>query len=214
MVFADQRDAYLTALEAADAGHPEAFVRFCAERVIDTVQLLKTDLRASARPGLADRVARVQGVLAERTEPLPGEMDELALRLLEEFGAAAQTAAQQFSSLDWLRFTAEIDWSGTKDAVPGYRVVGSSFDVRGMNVQVRLVHGDEAHRRLSIQCATEAGRPDVIVVVEDDGQVILDAFLWDLTPTLSSAVKYRVTAAAEALLADLVAQVTPPAPLS
>lgn len=70
------------------------------------------------------------------------------------------------------------------------------------------MHGASAQRRLSPQCATEAGRPSVIVI-DDDGHVVLDAFLRDLRPTLSTAVRYRTTAVAERLLADLVAQVTP-----
>ncbi len=207
VVFADQRDAYLIALEAADAGHPEAFIRFCAERVIDTIQLLKTDLQASARPGLAEQVGRTQAVLAELTEPLPGEMDKLAVRLLEELRAAVEVATLQLGSLDWLRVSCELNWRGTMDALPGYRIRGS-VDARGLGLEVRLVHGASAQRQLSLQCATEAGLPSVIII-DEDGRVVLDAFLWDLQPTLSTAVKYRGAAVAEALLADLVAQVTP-----
>lgn len=207
VVFADQRDSYLTALEAADAGRPEGFVRFCAERVIDTIQLLKTDLQGSASPGLADRIAEAEAVLARRTEPLPGEMDELALRLLEELRHAVDTAAQGFVHKDWLSMSTKEEGFTPPDSVPGYRPLDGAG--RFLIVRVGLHMGVVASRRMNAQCATEAGRPDVIVV-DDDGQVVLDAFVRDLKPGLSSTVRYRTASVAESLLADLVAQVTPP----
>ncbi len=49
VIFADQRDGYIDALEIADRGDPEPFVRFIAERVVDTASLVVQALSAAPR---------------------------------------------------------------------------------------------------------------------------------------------------------------------
>jgi hypothetical protein len=44
VVFADEKDAYIDALEAADVGRPGDFVSFIAERTTDTIELVRRRL--------------------------------------------------------------------------------------------------------------------------------------------------------------------------
>lgn len=48
VIFADQKDTYLDALEAADGGRPRSFVAYVSERTIDTIELVRLSLRSAA----------------------------------------------------------------------------------------------------------------------------------------------------------------------
>ncbi|MCL2783732.1 MAG: Fic family protein [Propionibacteriaceae bacterium] len=54
VIFADQRDSYVDALEAADALEPNNFVDFITQRVIDTVQLVQLTMDAPSRPSIGN----------------------------------------------------------------------------------------------------------------------------------------------------------------
>ena len=54
VVFADQRDRYLDALEAADAGDSGPFVRFVEARTVDAVSLFEASIQADSRIFNAD----------------------------------------------------------------------------------------------------------------------------------------------------------------
>lgn len=67
VIFADQRDVYLDALEAADLGSPEPFVGFIAERTIDTIEMVRSTLTPSTQSG-AQAVRWLREKLAEDSE--------------------------------------------------------------------------------------------------------------------------------------------------
>lgn len=48
VVFADQKDVYIDALESADTGDPRPFVRFIGERAVDAVELVRLHLGVEA----------------------------------------------------------------------------------------------------------------------------------------------------------------------
>ena len=82
VIFADQKDAYLDGLEAADQGRPERFVRFILGQIADVVGLVQVSARSSSRPASAS-IAELREVLL-RAEHFPeGEASGIAKRLLD-----------------------------------------------------------------------------------------------------------------------------------
>ncbi len=67
VIFADQREAYLDALTAADAGRPHAFVSFVEERAIDAAHLVLAELGSDARRGDAELGAALRRDLGRGT---------------------------------------------------------------------------------------------------------------------------------------------------
>ncbi len=65
VVFADQKDLYIDALEAADAGDPRPFVRFIADRAVDAVELVRLHL-GDNESSAADELSTALGDLGGR----------------------------------------------------------------------------------------------------------------------------------------------------
>jgi hypothetical protein len=80
VIFADQKDAYLDALERADEGEPQAFVSFVNERAIDTIELVRSSLRAHSSD-VDSSLARLHGELLGRAGLSHGEFDAVNARL-------------------------------------------------------------------------------------------------------------------------------------
>jgi Fic family protein len=79
VIFADQKDTYLDALEAADAGEPLPFVAFVAERCIDTIELVRSGL--GIRGTASSAVAALTQDLAGRGGLSHTEYDSLNARI-------------------------------------------------------------------------------------------------------------------------------------
>lgn len=88
VVFADQKPAYISALEAADRGDYRPFSRFIAERATDTMGMVKTGIETSKRPTIKDQVAAAQAMLVGRGGLTHQELDATGMRLLEMLEAA------------------------------------------------------------------------------------------------------------------------------
>lgn len=81
MILRDERDEYLDALGRADAGDLAAFVRFVAERVVDTADLVLLTLRAGPQADQAASLERLREVVMSFDEP--SRTAALAHRLLD-----------------------------------------------------------------------------------------------------------------------------------
>ena len=93
VVFDDQKALYFGSLELADKGHPDRFVSFVSDRVVDILGLLVEHARAAQSPasGLAERLTHLltaQGGLSHQ------ELDAIAGRLRGTLGKALLDAVR------------------------------------------------------------------------------------------------------------------------
>jgi Fic family protein len=110
VIFADQRDIYIDALEEADAGHPQAFVQFISQRAMDTIGLIELSLQETT-PANTSPITDAQTQETEiRQLTLAGErLADLCAEHLRE----ALTAYQLPSTLKY-----DITISHFQDRVP------------------------------------------------------------------------------------------------
>ncbi len=82
VVFADQRDVYLDALEAADGGRHDAFVRFVEQRVLDAVGLVEAHLPDESIPASEDSLQAIDAITRAATDLAHVDLGAAASRLL------------------------------------------------------------------------------------------------------------------------------------
>ena len=97
VVFDDQKALYFGSLELADNGHPDRFVSFVSDRVVDILGLLVENARAaqSSAPALAERLTELltaQGGLKHH------ELDAIAGRLRGTLAKALLDAARSIDA--------------------------------------------------------------------------------------------------------------------
>jgi len=96
VIFADQKDEYLDALQETDSGRPDRFVRFVQERVVDVVGLVQVAAQAPERP-VTSSIASLRDAMVGQHGLSHIELDALATRLLN---AARDEMGRQVSGLD------------------------------------------------------------------------------------------------------------------
>jgi Fic family protein len=184
VVFADQRGAYIDALESADAGRPGAFVRFIAERVIDTVDLIRDAMMAPPdEPALTgDRIRRLAAESNERLVASAERLSALALQFLQE-------EIDKFE----LPMSLDVTISGrhvhepSVEAPDGYKIV----PVTGLWAAVQLPSG---FRKMVFEVAavrTLETAPELLVVA--DGVVPpLEVWLREIDPTAAMTLDIKL----------------------
>jgi Fic family protein len=191
VVFADQRNPYLDALEAADAGNPGVFVRFLTERVIDTVNLVLAELKElSEATGGA-----LQSSLETIRSALANGVDEGLLLAAERLCASAQTRLlEALSSIDLpqrMKISVVVMDSLQLQpfvAVPeGYKFVSKS----GIWITSDYVQPDKwFHYEL---CASSLGESAAeLLIVSDDGSTPFEVWRREIDPVESTALALRL----------------------
>lgn len=81
LVFADQRDEYIDALQEADIGNRLPFLSFILECGLSTIQLVIETLRTSKTPKPEDAVDRLRKILTAQEELSHAELDAIVSRI-------------------------------------------------------------------------------------------------------------------------------------
>ncbi len=203
IVFADQRNSYYDALEAADNGDPSLFVEFIATRAIDAMNLIRTMLQNSARP--AEKTIQSlnklfdSGVRDEELAAAGGRLRDMARA--ETGRQLKQLAVPSALSIS----TTTIRIPATPKAQPGYADIGrngswsitarADFPVR---ITVLIAVGTfvkitpDAHADLMIQSNVDRG---------------LEVWLRELVPEATEQLKLKLAAWAEAVIATLLEKI-------
>ena len=204
VVFADQRNPYLDALEAADDGRGTPFVNFIAERVIDTVMMvIESAMQVHSR---VDETSVLESINEATSTWLDDDLVLAAQRLQNScevsLGAAIKSknlptplnvsvmpalgVAKQPPSLPpgyvfavqnpWITVMARIDQS-----------VGNMYGL------VHVVAG-----------TTQPNVPELMIVPCDDDGVSLEVWRRDIDPMESASLRIRVDAWAESVACSFV----------
>lgn len=213
VVFADQKDLYLDALEAGDAGDSRPFTRFIAERAVDAVELVRLHLGDGLESSSAERhsaAAELSIAMDLATGESPaGESAAAGSNLVDAARAADRLvtlASEELrSAIQAMTLPAgvavHLDVSTVHGAPPG--PAASPLDVPGINLALttRVPRPAEASRSVSVWWL---GESDVAL---GGTRVPLRLRVADLIPTLTESARVRTaawaTAEAESLVRDL-----------
>lgn len=204
VVFADQKGAYIDALEKADAGDPLPLVEFLAERVVDTIQMVRTEMNRQPGPSLQERMKAFQSSLVGPGGLLHSEIDALAQRILQAFAASVQKVQDNSPLEPPLSMLVQMIPSTPTPIPEGYRVVPQNPPA----VQVTVKSAAPATASVGRQFGVGIARPDHdgpdFVIYGRQGSVYLEVLLREVTPTMSVAFTYRSDAVAEDVILRMV----------
>jgi Fic family protein len=192
VIFADQKGEYLNALEDADAGNSVPFVQFISDRGIDTIGMLKTQVERELQPDIQHQMKSMQGVLTGRGGLSHVEVDAIATRLLEEFQKAfeRQIAENPVSP----PLGARVSRTGQRRGpIPeNYRHIPQNSS---HNLEIQVVSGAPQQANAGRHYEVAVAGPDIEssdFVIVFNGQVVLEVFLREIHPAVSTALDYRM----------------------
>lgn len=207
VIFADQKADYIGALEAADRGDYGEFTRFVADRVVDTVGMVRAALEAGAAPKIRDQVKTFEAMLTGRAGLGHKELDAIGIRLMEGFEtAAAKVISEEFAEGP---ISAAVRRSPSQSLKPpaGYRIVpGNPISIQ-LSMSTQAPADASTSRMYSLALAKPGvDAADFLLIL---GQtVLIEAFLREMDPAISGAVQFRLQTVAEGQLREMLAEIT------
>jgi len=122
LLFADERDAYLDTLAAADRGNTNLFVRLVADAILASIAVVTAQLQAERAPSPSGVLGSVQALLTAHGGLSHLEIDNVASNLLEAFGQALNGVIQEANLTEGRITSSTSNVSGTRDQPPdGFR---------------------------------------------------------------------------------------------
>lgn len=203
VIFADQKPAYIDALEAADDGEPGLFVQFVGDRVIDVIRMVTDDMRRVERPTIAQRMAAMRPVLLGRGGLPHEEVDALAGLLFDELNSAVHRITVINPVEQPLRVDVRVDNSAVVARLEQYRHPAQARAVQ-ISVNVVGVGATQAVTQLGVMVSKGEGGGADFVVLSPNGAVRTEALIRDLKPSVNPTLTYRLDALAEDVLFEMV----------
>jgi Uncharacterized conserved protein len=205
LVFADQKDAYIDVLEAADQGEHQLFTQFVLERVIDAVQLVRASLPSEPVPALVATVETYRRQRIGRAGLVHREVDALNARLLS---LVHDEIAKRLSESDLGGLQTGVYWSnGTVDFPPpqGYRPRQTDQDVLGLRVDTGApVKVGSQNIYSSFVALPSHDGADFVVVERDRPERCLEVFLREISPTVTHVLELKIAAWVDLSISRLV----------
>ena len=193
VVFADQRNSYLDALEAADAGHHQLFTEFIGARVTDAIQLVREYTTGSGLPPVGRSVQDLTASLTGRFGVTYPEMDAAASRLLDQVGNEVDRRLSGVALPPNVTSQVTTVTAGSRGVPDGYRSVPGG---RYLQYQITSQPPGGATEISSIDVFI--ARPETIgptfVVRDDRGQDQFEVELGDVVPTVTEMLRLRIAA--------------------
>ncbi len=213
IVYADQRDRYLDALEEAGSGNHRAFWSFILDRTLDTIGLLVEILQQSQVPSLDTATRELRSALLPRGH-LNDDLDNAGSRLLAVVEDRLSTRAKQIDLECEHRIEFEEVGNGPELGIwlEGLTIEESDYRVfeNGSNSSVGCwaLSGPtplELTFQLEIMVAQSVDAPyDLIVGANVDCSQSFGCDYSELSPQMSEALERRLGVWIDALLARLV----------
>ncbi|WP_243233711.1 Fic family protein [Microbacterium sp. CIAB417] len=204
LVFADQRTAYLDALEAADAGDPASFITFIEARVLDAVGIVRSQLQRSTQSVDAS-IARISAFFGEIG--ITEESLALAARLKKSIRDAAAVEVARLQLPRQLRLDAPgVFGIGSRTRPPtGYGAIGQQGELSfhaasDWPVRVAIYQGVQ----IFVKDDENAG-PDLLCVPQEGDA--LEVWYREIEPTVSETLRLKLEPWVEFQVARLVAAV-------
>lgn len=201
VIYQDQRANYIDALEAADRGQFHTLMRFIAERVVDTVNVIDAELTAPVPGNAADDVA---ALLAESRTP-QGVRDA-ADRLKQILGEELQSRMEEQSERCGLRF--ELP----RALISPAPVRPESYQAINDDMAVTLFIATQSPRKFQVAwpvqlCSRASVDADFDLLAVTSSGRSFGVYTRELLPTVSESLRQRVGFFADAVVEEFLAQV-------
>ena len=187
VIFADQRDIYIDALEEADAGHASAFVQFIAQRVIDTVNMVTDSLELQMEDDSAD--------IAEIEQATQSWLDEDVVLNAQRLQGLCASALGDVLVQKGLPPVVDVQVTAAnmgEIAVPnGYIVAGPSAWIT-VSAVVNPSTGQRSYVSHIVAATFQPDRPQLLVVPGDEGGVALEVWLREIDPSETTSLRLRI----------------------
>jgi len=204
LVFADQRIAYLDALEAADAGDATSFITFIEARVLDAVGIVRSQLQRSSQ-SLDASMARISAFFGEIG--ITEESLALAARLKKIISDVASVEVARLQLPRQLRLNAPgVFGIGSRTAPPhGYGAIGQQGELSfhaASDWPLRIA----IYRGVQIFVKDEASAGPDLLCVPQDGDP-LEVWYREIEPTVSETLRLKLEPWVEFQVARLISEV-------
>lgn len=207
VIYVDQKGTYLDSLEAADAGEIEKFQDFINFRVLDTLASVRQDIRAAAAPSIAKQLEQLAILQTGRGGLTHAELDGLGGYLLESLrqSFAEQVPLQMMTSP--LTTQVVLQQGNSGQAIPaGYRSIIPTPQFLNVFISSAAPAAAQAQRLYDVAIAKSGvDGPDFYIV--GSGNVIMEAFIRDVSPAPSASFQHRVEQLATAELSSALSQI-------
>ncbi len=201
LIFVEQRNDYFAALEAADNGEPEAFVRFVAAACVGTLRLVADTISTQGAPDLDKSAQALREMLPYRENLTAQEFHEIAENLVTELG---RFATERIASLE-LPDVVEISVEGL-DGSWADRGWGDTINIHCVSLSPEACVDTNCRVELDRNDLERAYRVSEIGSGEAARQAPIDLALRDVYPRLTAAAEERLRKFIERLLGYSVAE--------
>jgi Fic family protein len=210
VILSEQRDAYLSALESADAGNYQAFVNFILDRSLDTINLVDESLRCASTQSAEKSIAAIQSLYLTKGGYTFEQVDQAGTTLMHEI---LQAANQAYAKIQMHKVSLRGGiQSGASYQVPqGYR-----HPLPGPQIlQISLMSPPPAHAQAFVIYALavpkDAVGDDDIQLLETSKPNLPSAFtarVDELIPAMSGLLRIRLNMFAERIINELLAELS------
>lgn len=213
VVFVDQRDRYLLALEAADRGDREPFIKLVAEAGRAAAGMVIDSILTARGPSKDDELRKLGALVSAQGGLTHYQLDAVAKRLQDEVGAIIGMAMGGIDLPPGVS-THSVQFGGPQQVVPdGYRAV-SSKNMGAMGVSFASIAPAMAKATFTVAIAVSRTDDEAETFALFDAEnapagdrgehLILG--LSDVYPELTVAAQFRIRAYVERLIALALAK--------
>lgn len=189
VIFADQRNPYFDALEAADKGNAKPFIDFIGERAVDAIGLVRSSMQSASSSSIAT-VDNLRELFA--TQSSTEEIRAAAVRLRD---MVVNEIAKQFHAM---KLPDAIEFTGGAYVMPGSHEVPDGYDALGKDGSLYFVITSRWPREGRTLVNVDVGvarlkdeRAELVVASGDsDG---LEVWLRELVPQSTATLTMKLT---------------------
>jgi hypothetical protein len=207
LVFAERRNEYLGALEAADSGDRERFNEFAFHAALEAVDLVADSLRTAAAPSPDQAADELRDLLTAQGGLTHHELDGVADRMLTDLQELFTERIARLELPPGVNGGVGMGSGGVLsagDTAPGYRRPAQSGD-RYLSVSFRAQSptGASADTEFRVLVSTARDESETFAVAQTGGERVTFA-LRDVYPTRTAAAEQRQRALVDRTLGQLL----------
>jgi Fic family protein len=210
VILSEQRNAYLTALEGADAGDFQAFVDFMLARSLDTIGLVDESLHSAIAQSAEQSAEAIQSLYVTRGGYTHEQVDQIGMKLLTAFVNAVGQAMPQTQAP---KITLGSSIMGAQYVIRfGYRLPLQGGQIANFTLATPPPAQAQAQRLYGLILPKDAAGDDDIQLVRmlNVSQLSTeDAFaarVDQLVPAMSGILQIRLNMFAERLVKEMFAE--------
>jgi Fic family protein len=205
LLFADERDEYLDALELADKGEKAAFVRLVHDAVLSAIGVVADELRAATAPAPAAVIGDLRRLLTAHGELLHPQIDQIAAGLVVALRNELTAVIGEHEFLQGVGASANSVGGSIATSPDGYRRMMSPTYVHFQAVSAPPA---EAKRDVDFEVFIALDRDELELfwlrsAEADHGARFL---LREVYPDISTSARLRLRALARETLGTVLAQ--------